>query len=351
VHRQIASNLGREQCGQVGNLISELPEHKQGAPFRMDTKELLEVYKSLFETWRFQVNSHWQRSSFFAAFETVALTACWKLFALDPGKCTAPLGLILDLLGIALTLVWLLINNRTHKYALYWLEQVGELEIKIMREGGERGIDSAKKIVDPKRTTVTPDLMSHHRLEQAVPLLFIVAWAALLLSQKTCWLVIGQVTMQNVISYESVSLAVAAASLLASVAAAFTAKSALSQARRVADRDQKDWKQRKWYDLYFKADEAYDALDRFQSSYPSTSSPSWNTEEMLKESHDLMHTMRTVHRIALVFPQNQEVKALFDATTAFKNMEEATSKDRLSKVLDAVEGIRQRSLIDVSVLD
>lgn len=317
----------------------------------MDTKELLEVYKSLFETWRFQVNSHWQRSSFFAAFETVALTACWKLFSLESGKCTTLLGLILDLLGIALTLVWLLINNRTHNYALYWLEQVGDVETKIMRKGGEWGIDFAKKILDPKRTTITPGLISHHRLEQAVPLLFIVAWVALLLSQKTYLLMIGQESMTNVVSYESVSLAIATASLFASVAAALIAQSALSQAKRVADRDQKDWKQRKWYDLYFKADEAYDALDRFQSLYPSTASPGWNMEVMLQESHDLMRTIRTVHRIALVFPQNQEVKALFDATAAFKNMEEATSKDRLSKIFDAVEGIRQKSLIDVSVLD
>jgi hypothetical protein len=27
----------------------------------MDTKERLEVYKAVFETWRFEVNSHWQR--------------------------------------------------------------------------------------------------------------------------------------------------------------------------------------------------------------------------------------------------------------------------------------------------
>ena len=74
----------------------------------METKELLDVYKSLFETWRFQVNSHWQRSSFFAAFETVALAACWKLFADKPNTCTAILGVVLAVLGFFLTVVWFL---------------------------------------------------------------------------------------------------------------------------------------------------------------------------------------------------------------------------------------------------
>jgi len=150
--------------------------------------------------------------------------------------------------------------------------------------------------------------------------------------------------MRGAVSYESVSLAIAIASLLASAAATLIARSSLSQAKQVADRDQKDWKQRKWFDLYFKADEAYDALDRFQVLYPSTSSPGWNTPEWERESHDLMRVMRTVHRVAVVFPQNPVIQALFDATAAFKNMEEATSKDRLSKVGDAVEGIRQKSI-------
>ena len=43
---------------------------------------------------------------------------------------------------------------------------------------------------------------------------------------------------------ESVSLTVGIISLLVAVAAAWLAQSSLSQAERVADRDQKDWKQR-----------------------------------------------------------------------------------------------------------
>jgi hypothetical protein len=316
----------------------------------MKTKELLEVYKAIFETWRFQVNSHWQRSSFFAAFETAALAACWKLLTEKSDTQTAApaLGFLLTVLGTALTIVWLLINERTHSYALYWLDAVGEIETRLMKGGCEWGIDFARKIP----TTIKRGPIEHHNLERAVPALFLVAWIALFLS-GICHLtpVIGCGAMHGAISYESVSLAIAIASLLASAAATLIAKSSLSQAKQVADRDHKDWKQRKWFDLYFKADEAYDALDRFQALYPSPSSPGWDMPEWQRESHNLMRIMRTVHRIAVVFPRNPEVQALFEATAVFSNADEYASKDRLSKIFDAVEGIRQKALIDTSVLE
>jgi hypothetical protein len=172
----------------------------------MDTKELLEIYKTLFETWRFQVNSHWQRSSFFAGFETVALAACWKLFDDKPDKYTILLGAFLALLGVALTVVWYLINNRTHKYALYWLEQVGEVETRIMAGNSEWGIDFAKRVLDSQRTTITSSRIGHHQLERAVPLVFIAAWIALLLYGITHFLSTGCVVMQNTVSFEPVSL-------------------------------------------------------------------------------------------------------------------------------------------------
>lgn len=38
-----------------------------------NTQASMEVYKTVFETWRAQVDSYWQRSNYFAAFETAAL--------------------------------------------------------------------------------------------------------------------------------------------------------------------------------------------------------------------------------------------------------------------------------------
>ncbi len=312
----------------------------------MDTKELLEVYKSLFETWRFEVNSHWQRSSYFAAFETVAVAACWIALTDSSGQKWA--GSVVAILGIALTAVWFLNNNKTHEYAVYWLSAVGAVEQKLIARSGEPGIDFAAKVPNRKRKDLI--YIRHPHLVQAPPVIFLVAWVILLgFGIKSG--MIKSVPVQHAMTYESVTLAVTIASLAVSVVAVLVAKSSLSQAKQVADRDQKDWKQRKWFDVYFKADEAYDALDRFQVLYPSPSSAGWNTPEWERESHDLMRIMRTVNRIALVFPQNPEIKALFDATAAFKNMAEATSKARLNRIGDAVEGLRQRSLLDPSILD
>ena len=138
----------------------------------MDTEDLVEVYKSLFETWRFEVNSHWQRSSYFAAFETVAIAACWKLLHNSSDSTWA--GIVLSLLGILLTAVWYLNNSKTHFYAVYWLEKVAVIENKLLVRG-EEGIDFASQILSRKR-----DRIRHRHLVQAVPVIFFVAWVILL---------------------------------------------------------------------------------------------------------------------------------------------------------------------------
>ena len=73
-----------------------------------------------------------------------------------------------------------------------------------------------------------------------------------------------------------------------------------------------DWKQRKWFDLYFKADEAYDALERFQVLYPDPMN--LTTTEGKQEWNELMRIMRAVHRMAVVFPQNAAIDELLSAT-------------------------------------
>ena len=311
----------------------------------METKELLELYKSLFDTWRFEVNSHWQRSSYFAAFETVALGACWKLLTGPTNERWA--GAVFSVLGTVLTGIWFLNNQKTRYYARHWFEAVCDVESRIIKRSGEQGIDFATRILHRRRK----DLIGHPYLVQTVPVIFYIAWALLLLF-RTSPAMLQSGAMRHAISLELISLIIALASLAVAAAATLIAKRSLSQAKEVAARDQLDWRQRKWFDLYFKADEARDALDRFQVLYPSPSSPEWDTPEWENEAHNLMRVMRTLHRIALVFPQNAEIQALFEATAAFKNMDEATSKARLEIVANAVEGIRQKALIrDLSVLE
>jgi hypothetical protein len=154
----------------------------------------------------------------------------------------------------------------------------------------------------------------------------------------------------SAISYDSVSLAIAIASLIASIAAALIAKSSLSQAEQVAERDKRDWQQRKWFELYFKATEAYDFLDYFQKTYGSPADPRWGTNEWQQGWNKLMFRIREAHSMAVVFPKDAAIDALFDATAVFKNQAEAASPERLQAILDATEGLRSKSLVDASIL-
>ena len=154
------------------------------------------------------------------------------------------------------------------------------------------------------------------------------------------------------LNYESVTLWIALASLAVSIAACLIAGSSLSQAKQVAERDRKDWKQRKWFDLFLGASEVYDYLDRFQAQYDAMSPTLYNIPEFERDFTDLMFRIRRVHAMAAVFPKNPIVTELFDATAAFKDKKEAVSKGRLTKVSNAVEGLREQAkLWDASVLE
>jgi hypothetical protein len=146
----------------------------------------------------------------------------------------------------------------------------------------------------------------------------------------------------------AISFWVAIASFLTSVAAVLIAWSSLSQAKQVADRDRRDWRQRKWFDLYFKANEVYDSLDHFQTLY-SDATPCTEESQKEKDWNRMMFITRQVQTMALVFPKNS-VADEFLSSALFKDPAEALSKSRLNKVFNALEGIRQEALVDPAVL-
>jgi hypothetical protein len=300
----------------------------------MKPKELVQIYKSLFDTWRFQVNSHWQRSSYFAAFETVAIGACWKVLT-DGYRST---GIMLSGLGIALTIVWFLNNRKTHFYAHYWFQAVGDVETKLMERTGEHGIDFAGRLLNRPRV----DLLRHPNLVQAVPAIFSIAWFGLLSFGVRSML--QPVHMNSAGTFEAVSLAIAIASLLVSTGSVLIAKNSLLQAKQVADREQREWNERKWVDMYLKANEIYDYLDRFR-----VLSDSWSQEEWQHEWNTLMHRIRQAHALAVVFPINPAIDAFVNATAVFKDRK-AISEEDLSKTFNAVELIRDKAKIGSPVL-
>jgi hypothetical protein len=145
---------------------------------------------------------------------------------------------------------------------------------------------------------------------------------------------------------------ISVASFLVSVAATLIAGSSLHQAKQVAEQSRKDWKLRKWFDLYLSASGIYDSLDRFQAQYVFGNSPT-NQEQRNRDLSDLMTSIRKVHAMAAVFPRAQAITDLFDATAAFKDADkEVGSKERLKKIGEAVEGLREQALfVDKSVLE
>ena len=146
------------------------------------------------------------------------------------------------------------------------------------------------------------------------------------------------------------SLVVAIVAVFVAIGANRIAKSSLSQAMQVAERDQRDWRQRKWFDLYFKTNQAYDSLERFQVLYENRPSDPSGLEELKRDWNALMFLMRELHAMAVVFPKNVAIDGLFAATAVFKNPEEALSQDVREKILDAMEAIRQKALVEPTVL-
>jgi hypothetical protein len=69
------------------------------------------------DNWKFQVDSGWNRSNYFAIVETVALAGAWQV--LDQGKYPKT-ALFFAFLGLLSTIIWLLNDLINHAYILYW---------------------------------------------------------------------------------------------------------------------------------------------------------------------------------------------------------------------------------------
>jgi hypothetical protein len=61
------------------------------------------------------------------------------------------------------------------------------------------------------------------------------------------------------------SLVVAIVSFVSSLVSAAIANRSMKDAKRIADRAHDEWAQQKWFDLYFSANSAYDAMEKLQA--------------------------------------------------------------------------------------
>jgi len=131
-----------------------------------------EVYRTIFETWRYEVDSYWQRNNYFAAFETAALAGCWYVVEHNHARY----GLAFSLLGLSSTIVWFITSIAVHRYVAYWWESIQKVEGQLSLKFD--GIDFATK---HPGSGLHPSVLVH-----IIPVLFGAGWIVILVFSIHC---------------------------------------------------------------------------------------------------------------------------------------------------------------------
>jgi hypothetical protein len=175
------------------------------------------------------------------------------------------------------------------------------------------------------------------------------AQQSLKVAEETLWITFAMGVASLIIAI--ISVWISRASLRAAETAGRLADETLRQAQESAEREIADWRQTKWFDLYFQASQVYDALDHFQTKHFEQSSLSafWAAQTM-SEYNDFNFLNRKMIAMAVVFPKNDAVDKLVTAAAAFKDREQSLSRERLKLIADAVQDIRELALLRPAVL-
>jgi hypothetical protein len=150
-----------------------------------------------------------------------------------------------------------------------------------------------------------------------------------------------------------VSLIVAIASLIAAIASAAIANWSRNDAKRIAEFAHDEWAQQKWFDLYFSTNSAYDAMEKLQADAVVQKSGIINFHggNYSDRANEVIHLFREIQAMAMVFPQSTAIDMLCAATSGFvDDPKEMLSSKRLKNLMDAMDEIREKALVDTSVL-
>jgi len=150
------------------------------------------------------------------------------------------------------------------------------------------------------------------------------------------------------------SLVVAAVSLVAALASAVIANWARKDAERIAERAHDEWAQQKWFDLYFSANSAYDAMDKLQSDCVLQNGRliSIRGGDYPGRADEVIRLFREIQTMAMVFPQCAAIDMLCAATSGFVDDQKGMlSEQRLKNLMDAMMEIREKALVNSSVLE
>ena len=109
------------------------------------------------------------------------------------------------------------------------------------------------------------------------------------------------------------------------------------------------WKQQKWFNLYAKADEGYDAFEFYCTNYKLLQKSDWSLAQG-EDWNKLMLLIRRVHSMAMVFPKHAAIDKLVKATT-FNTPDGVFEEWRRKLFFDAVQDMREMALLDSSILE
>lgn len=131
-----------------------------------------DIYQLMVETWRWQIDSNWHRTAYFAAFQTAVLVAVgYAIVYVQFG-----ISLAASVFGLLLNVVWLLNDRKTGAYTDYWRKAAESTEGSLPKhlrfvsksEYEEKALTWGVRIACPK----------YNHLMLSVRLLFAVAWIA-----------------------------------------------------------------------------------------------------------------------------------------------------------------------------
>ncbi len=119
-------------------------------------------------------------------------------------------------------------------------------------------------------------------------------------------------------------------------------------ASRTLQQMEDDWRQKVWFDLFLKTDEAYNMLDYYQKAYANQHTPQTQTQQA--DWAKLMFDVRLVHSTIMAFPSNWVGQEVIEATIGFNHPENAFEADRLSKMFDASQYVLAHARLNQAIL-
>lgn len=135
-----------------------------------------EIYKQLLENWRWQINSNWHRTDYFAAFQTALLLAAGKVI-LDQHLYT---GLALAAFGVLLNVGWILNDMKTGAYTNYWRAAIDAVEGEISLPSRWQFVSRSEYEGKAREWGARITYPKYSHLMWGVRLLFTVAWISLI---------------------------------------------------------------------------------------------------------------------------------------------------------------------------